>query len=392
MLGALGRRYGNFDAAEDAVQEALIAAAERWPQDGIPQEPRAWLATTATRRLVDRARSERSRRDREQRVAAREVPVPGAPEADDSLTVLFLCCHPALSPASAVALTLRAVGGLTTAEVARAFIVPEATMAQRISRARRTVKDSGEPFRMPSGHDYAARLRSVLRVLYLIFNEGYVSSAGEQLGRVDLSHEAIRLTRLLVEAAPNEPEALGLLALMLLIEARRPARTDPAGDLVALPDQDRSRWDDAMVDEGVALLERAVEMGAVGEYQLQAAIAAVHDRAPSAGATDWPQVLALYGLLERVAGGPVVTLNRAVAAAMVDGPRAGLAVLDGVSDRMGGTQRWLAVRGQLSAMAGDTQVAAELLERAGALATSVPERRYLAREVARLRAHASQVE
>ena len=351
----------------------------------MPDEPRAWLVTTASRRLVDLWRSDAARREREARVIAWEVPASDPVDHDDSLTVLFLCCHPSLTPASAIALTLRAVGGLTTDEIARAFLVPEATMAQRISRAKATIRASGEPFRMPSGADRDARLRSVLHVLYLLFNEGYASSRGPTVQRIPLSREAVRLTRILVAGLPDHAEAIGLLALMLLLEARTPARTDAAGSLVPLPEQDRTRWDRALVTEGLDLLGRALALGAAGEYQLQAAIAAVHDRAPTAADTDWDEILTLYGLLEDVTGNPVVTLNRAVAVAMARGPRAALDVVDEVEERLGTTHRWLAVRGQLLEMAGDTAAAADLLERAAGTATNEAERRYLAGRAARLR-------
>ncbi|GAA2163355.1 sigma factor-like helix-turn-helix DNA-binding protein [Humibacillus xanthopallidus] len=385
VVGVVSRRFGDFDGAEDATQEALIAAARRWPEDGVPEEPHAWLIRAASRRLVDAWRSDTARREREARVVAWDVPAADAPDRDDSLTVLFLCCHPSLTPASAIALTLRAVGGLTTAEIARAFLVPESTMAQRISRAKTQIRQSGEPFRMPSGTDRDQRLRTVLHVLYLVFNEGYTGTRGEELQRVDLCAEAIRLTRLLVAGAPDEPETMGLLALLLLLDARRAARTDDQGRLVPLPDQDRSRWDAALVAEGVDLLGRAMAHHDVGEYQLQAAIAAVHDRAPSAGETDWSEICALYELLEGVTGNPVVTLNRAVAVAAADGPDEGLRVVDEVADALGGTQRWLSVRGHLLEMAGDCDAAADHLERAAALAVNLAEQRHLLAQVARLR-------
>ena len=359
------------------MQEALIAAARHWSADGIPAQPRGWLLQTASRRMVDQWRSETARRDREVRVAS-EPSAGGAAQDDDTLTVLFLCCHPVLSPTSAIALTLRAVGGLTTAEIARAFLVPEATMAQRISRAKQRV--AGERFSMPSPDERADRLRSVLRVLYLMFNEGYTGSAGDDLTRVDLSDEAIRLARL-VYAADDDPEVAGLLALMLLTDARRPARTDASGTPVTLADQDRSLWDHARVAEGTALLDGAIGRGAVGEYQLQAAIAAIHDRAPSADATDWPQILALYELLERMTGSPVVTLNLAVATAMVHGPAAGLEVLDGVD---GTLPRVDQLKAHLHELAGDHELALTHYRRAAGRATNVAERRYLDAQVARL--------
>lgn len=390
VVGIVSRRFGDFDSAEDAVQEALVAATRHWPVDGVPVEPRAWLVTAASRRLVDLWRSDAARREREARVIAWEVPAYDPVDHDDSLTVLLLCCHPSLTPASAIALTLRAVGGLTTDEVARAFLVPEATMAQRISRAKATIRASGEPFRMPSGTDRDSRLRSALHVLYLMFNEGYASTHGNTVQRIELSREAIRLTRLLVAGVPDHPEALGLLALMLLLEARAPARTDAAGALVPLPEQDRSRWDRPLVTEGLELLGQAMALGAVGEYQLQAAIAAVHDRAAMAADTDWGEILALYGLLEDVTGNPVVTLNRAVAVAMARGPRAAIAVVDELEGRLGTTHRWLAVRGQLLEMAGETAAAAELLDRAAATATNAAEQHHLAARAARLRSSQNQ--
>ncbi|WP_323100680.1 RNA polymerase sigma factor [Intrasporangium sp. YIM S08009] len=385
VVGILSRRFGDFDAAEDAVQEALIAASRHWPVDGLPDEPRAWLVRAASRRLVDQWRSDSARREREARAVDWQVPASDAAGHDDSLTVLLMCCHPSLTPASAIALTLRAVGGLTTAEVAAAFLVPEATMAQRISRAKATIRASGEPFRRFDPGELDARLASAMHVLYLLFNEGYTGTRGADLQRVELSREAIRLQRMLVAAVPEHAEALGLLALMLLLEARTPARSDASGGLVPLPEQDRSRWDRALVTEGLDVLARALAIGAVGEYQLQAAIAAVHDRAPTAASTDWPEILTLYGLLEEVTGNPVVTLNRAVAVAMVDGPRAAIAVVDEVEDRLGTTHRWLAVRGQLLEMAGDDAAAAATLDAAAGLATNDAERRHLATRAARLR-------
>ncbi|KQY22446.1 RNA polymerase subunit sigma-24 [Cellulomonas sp. Root485] len=372
VLGTLARRWGDFDAAEDAVQEALIAAARHWPVDGVPAQPRGWLLQTASRRMVDQWRSDTARRDREVRVAI-EPDTGTASEVDDTLTVLFLCCHPVLSPTSAIALTLRAVGGLTTAEIARAFLVPEATMAQRISRAKQRV--AGEELSMPSPQERPARLRSVLRVLYLMFNEGYTD-----LTRADLSDEAIRLARH-VHAADDDAEVSGLLALMLLTDARRPARTDASGTPVTLADQDRSLWDRARIAEGTALLDGAIGRGAVGEYQLQAAIAALHDRAADADATDWPQILALYELLERMTGSPVVMLNRAVASAMVHGPAAGLAVLDDVD---GTLPRVDQLRAHLHELAGDRDLALTHYVRASGRATNVAERRYLDAQVARL--------
>jgi RNA polymerase sigma factor (sigma-70 family) len=397
VLGALVRRYGQFDLCEDAVQEALLAAAVQWPQAGVPEHPRGWLVTVAARRLTDRVRSESARRRREETVAARspadELVAPG-PDADlpaahdDTLTLLFLCCHPALSPASQVALTLRAVGGLTTAQIARAFLVPEATMAQRISRAKQTIKAAGARFAMPPPSERAERLRVVLQVLYLVFNEGYAASSGPDLQRADLTAEAIRLARELHRLLPDDGEVAGLLALLLLTDARRPARTGPDGSLVPLAEQDRSRWDAAAIAEGVALVTRTLARAPIGPYQLQAAIAAVHDEAARAEDTDWPQILVLYELLEQVAPGPVVTLNHAVALAMVRGPRAGLellATLDG-DERLAGHHRLDAVRAHLLELAGDTAAAAAHYRAAARATSSLPERRYLESRAARLEA------
>ena len=379
------RRYGDFDTAEDAVQEALLAAATRWPGDGVPEEPRGWLVQTASRRLIDQWRSERSRRDREEIVSRRELPAHEVSGEDDTLTVLFMCCHPALTPASAIALTLRAVGGLTTAEIASAFLVDEATMAQRISRAKRTIEASGEPFRMPSPEERPERVRLVLRVLYLIFNEGYTSSAGSELHRAELSDEAIRLTRMTQRLLPDDGEVAGLLALMLLIDARRPARATAEGELVPLAEQDRTLWNRGQIAEGTAVLDAALGKPPLGEYRIQAAIAAVHDRAEQAEDTDWTQILALYGLLEQLTDNPVVTLNRAVAVAMAEGPEAGLVVLDSLDDRLSGHYRLDAVRAHLLEMAGDPERAHEHYRAAAASTTSVPEQRYLSMKAARLR-------
>jgi RNA polymerase sigma factor (sigma-70 family) len=385
VLGTVVRRYGDFDAAEDAVQEALLAATVHWPRDGIPAKPRGWLVQTAARRLIDQRRSERSRRARESQALLQEPPTPGPSDEDDTLIVLFMCCHPALTPASAIALTLRAVGGLTTAEIAKAFLVGEATMAQRISRAKQGIRASGVPFRLPTPEERTTRLRLVLHVLYLIFNEGYASSTGRELHRTELSAEAIRLTRMVHQLLPDDGEVAGLLALMLLIDARRPARTNADGELISLAEQDRSLWDRALIAEGITLLNRAVSTGAVGEYQLQAAIAAIHDQAPRAGDTDWSQILALYGLLEQMTGNPIVTLNRAVAAAMAHGPSTGLALLDSVEERLTGHYRLDAVRAHLLEMAGDTHAALALYRAAARRTTSLPEQRYLSKRAARLK-------
>jgi RNA polymerase sigma factor (sigma-70 family) len=385
VLGSLTRRYGDFAAAEDAVQEALLTAAMRWPRDGVPENPRAWLTQAATRRLIDQWRSDQSRRDRETRAALEDLPSEVS-ERDDSLILLFMCCHPALTPASAIPLTLRAVGGLSTREIANAFLVSEATMAQRISRAKRRIEASSVAFEMPSPADQAARLRTVLRVLYLIFNEGYATSTGSELQRTELAEEAIRLTRMVHRTLPGDGEVAGLLALMLLVDARRPARTDSAGELIPLPEQDRTVWDQELIAEGTALLDAAIGKGAPGEYQLQAAIAAVHDRARRADETDWPQILALYGLLEQLTRSPIVTLNRAVAAAMAEGPSAGLAVLDSVEDDLSGHYRLDAVRAHILEMAGETEAALAHYRAAASRTTNLREQRYLATRAARLSA------
>jgi RNA polymerase sigma factor (sigma-70 family) len=389
VLGSLVRRHGQFDACEDAVQEALLAAALQWAHDGLPDSPRSWLVTVASRRLVDEWRSESARRRREETGAAQELPVADlgqVSDQDDTLTLLFLCCHPALSVPSQLALTLRAVGGLSTAEIANAFLVPEATMAQRISRAKISVKNAGIRFDLPPLPERADRLRVVMHVLYLVFNEGYTTSSGAALQRTDLTAEAIRLTRMLQQLVPGEGEVAGLLALMLLTDARRAARVNADGSLVPLAEQRRELWSASQIEEGEALLTRTLGKTPIGPYQLQAAIAAVHDEAPSDKETDWPQILALYAVLDRVAPGPVVTLNRAVALAMVNGPRAGLALLGTLDadDRMTHTHRLEAVRGHLLELAGDTVAARESYRRAARMTASVPEQRYLALRAARL--------
>ena len=383
VLGALVRRYGRFDACEDAVQEALLAAAVQWPEAGVPDQPRAWLVTVASRRVMDEWRSESARRRREEATASLEIgamaSVSVAAEEDDTLTLLFLCCHPSLSEPSQVALTLRAVGGLTTGEIASAFLVPETTMGQRISRAKASIKQSQLGFALPPAEERDERLGVVLHVLYLIFNEGYTASSGDSLQRTDLTTEAIRLARLLAGLVPDEGEAAGLLALMLLTDARRSARTTTDGSIVPLADQDRGLWNAAQIEEGVALVTRTLGSRSIGPYQLQAAIAAVHDEAPSADDTDWRQILALYDVLAKVSPGPVVTLNRAVAVAMVDGPRAGLAVLGTLDDdaRMAQNHRLDAVRGHLLELAGEPDEARAAYRRAARLTRSVPEQRYL---------------
>jgi len=385
VLGALARRYGQFNACEDAVQEALLAAALQWGTDGVPDNPRAWLTTVASRRLVDEWRSESARRRREEASALDPVPAEAA-ASDDTLTLLFLCCHPSLSPPSQVALTLRAVGGLTTTEIAKAFLVPEATMAQRISRAKQTIKAAGVSFAMPAAAELGDRLRGVLHVLYLVFNEGYTSSAGADLQRTDLTGEAIRLARLLRALAPAEGAVAGLLALMLLTDARRAARSDEYGSIIPLTEQDRSSWQHDLIAEGVALLTATLGRGPVGPYQLQAAIAAVHDEAVSDAETDWPQILALYDVLDRTSPSPIVTLNRAVAVARVHGPRAGLALLGTLDadDRLAQTHRLDAVRGHLLELAGDFPAARECYQRAANKTGSMPEQRYLALRAAQV--------
>jgi RNA polymerase sigma factor (sigma-70 family) len=392
-LGAVVRRFRDFAACEDAVQEALIAAAAQWPRGGIPGNPRGWLIQVAQRRMTDHLRSEISRRRREAVVAA-ETPAAVAPaldgetaiDPDDTLVLLFMCCHPALSAPSAIALTLRAVGGLSTAEIAKAFLVPEATMAQRISRAKQSIKQSRVPFRLPDAGERARRLSSVLHVLYLIFSEGYTTSSGPALRRTDLSNEAMRLTRAVHQLLPDDGEVAGLLALMLLTDARRAARTGPGGELIPLDEQDRTLWDAGAIAEGVALVSAALRRGSVGEYQLQAAVAAVHDEAPRAEDTDWPQVLALYGVLKRMSDNPLVALSHAVAAAMVHGPNAGLDLLTPLDDdeRLRGNHRLDAVRAHLLERAGDRAAAVALYHAAAEKTTSLAERNYLTMRAARL--------
>ena len=392
ILSPVVRRFRDFAPAEDAVQEALIAATEQWPRDGVPVNPRGWLIQVASRRMTDHIRSEVARRRREE-VAAEEAerlapPVEIAAESgeDDTLVLLFMCCHPALTRASAIALTLRAVGGLTTGEIANAFLVPEATMAQRISRAKQSIKESGIPFQLPMAEDRAQPLRAVLHVLYLIFNEGYASSAGPQLRRADLSDEAIRLTRIVYERQTDDTEVAGLLALMLLTDARRAARTGPNGELIPLAQQIRARWDRQQIAEGIALLSTAMPKGAVGPYQLQAAIAAVHDEAASAEDTDWQQILALYELLKRMSDNPMIVLNHAIAAAMVHGPRKGLELLGPLDSdtRLTERHRLEAVRAHLLEMAGDHEAAILHYRIAASRATNMPERDYLIMQAARL--------
>ncbi len=390
VLGVLVRRFGDFGSAEDAAQEALIAAARHWPAEGVPANPRGWLIQTAVRKMTDQLRSEQARRRREDAAAMAEPPGVDVTGRDDTLILLFMCCHPALTPASAIALTLRAVGGLTTAEIAKAFLVPESTMAQRISRAKQRIKASGVPFGMPEGEERAQRLRSVLHVLYLIFNEGYASSIGADLHRTELSGEAIRLARMMHATLPGDGEVTGLLALMLLTDARRPARTGAGGELIPLAEQDRARWDRELIAEGTALITGALAQRVAGEYQVQAMIAAVHDEAASVEDTDWPQILTLYGLLERMTGNPMVALNRAIAAAMVHGPATGLKLLEPLDEPLAGHYRLDAVRAHLYEMAGDTQAAMAHYRAAAARTTSIPEQQYLTTPAARLRAETAQ--
>ncbi|MET7715529.1 MULTISPECIES: sigma-70 family RNA polymerase sigma factor [unclassified Streptomyces] len=391
VLGALVRRYGHFGPAEDSVQEALLAAAQQWPEQGLPDNPRGWLIKVASRRLTEQLRSDEARRRREETVAALTprdaftAPAPGesrAPSEDDTLTLLFLCCHPELTPAAQVALTLRAVGGLTTAEIARAHMVPEATMAQRISRAKQKIK--GVPFRQPGPEDRDRRLAVVLQVLYLIFNEGYTATSGSDLNRADLAGEAIRLTRAVRRLLPKEGAVAGLLALMLLTDARSAARTGPHGELIPLDEQDRTRWDQESIAEGTSLVEEALSEGPAGVYQLQAAIAALHDEAARADDTDWPQILALYDLLVRLAPEPMAELGRAVALAMVHGPEAGLAEVAKLEDRLAGHHRLDAVRAHLLEKAGDAEGARAAYQLAARRTLSVPETRYLQMRAARL--------
>lgn len=404
VLGAIIRRFGDFSAAEDAVQEALLAAALQWPDEGVPDNPRGWLIHVAARRMTDQLRADLARRRRETVVVMQApadeqiVPAPDSrvidatrfadqPEHDDdTLILLFMCCHPALTRSSAIALTLRAVGGLTTAEIANAFLVPEATMAQRISRAKRQIKTSGVPFRMPTDRERAERLGAVLHVLYLIFNEGYAASIGPSLQRRDLANEAIRLTRAVHHLLRDDGEVAGLLALMLLTDARRLARTGADGELIPLTAQDRGLWDQEEIDEGVALISATLPRGSVGAYQLQAAIAAVHDEARRAEDTDWPQIVALYSVLKRMSDNPMVALNHAIAVAMVNGPPAGLELLRALDAdaRIAGHYRLDAVRAHLFEMAGDREAAVAHYHAAANKTTSVPERNYLTTQAARL--------
>jgi len=385
VLGAVVRRFGDFDASEDAVQEALLAAAQQWPAAGVPDHPRNWLITVASRRRIESLRTEAARRCREE--AAGREPEIGQPRGDDELALLFLCCHPALTPTSQVALTLRAVGGLTTAEIARALLVPEATVGQRISRAKQRIRDTGATFTMPPPPERAERLTAVLQVLYLIFNEGHTASSGDRLNRVELTAEAIRLTRQLHDRLPGAGEVAGLLALMLLTDARRPARVRPDGGLVPLAEQDRGRWNAAGIAEGVELITATLRTALIGPFQIQAAIAAIHDEATRPELTDWPQILELYGILRRLAPGPMVTLNRIVAVAEVRGAPAALAELDAATAAdaaLAQHYRVAAVRAHLLEMAGEPAKAGEQYRLAARRTLSLPERRYLDSRAARL--------
>jgi RNA polymerase sigma factor (sigma-70 family) len=385
VLGVLARRYGDFADAEDAVQEALIVAAAAWPAEGQPDNPLGWLVRVASRRLANIYRGDDARRRREELAASWSAVTPGPPpDRDDTLILMFMCCHPSLTPALAIPLTLRAVGGLTTREIAAAFLVPEPTMAQRISRAKAKIKASGARFARPASKDFSERLAQVLHVLYLLFNEGYTTSSGPDLARADLSGEAIRLARATRAAAPEEPEVTGLLALMLLTDARRPARSGPGGELIPLAEQDRGQWDRRLITEGTVLITEALRRGRLGEYQIQASIAAVHDQAPSHDGTDWPQILTLYGLLESMTGNPMARLNRAVAAAMAQGPDAGLALLDGLDERLGDHHRLHSVRAHLLEQAGDAQAAMAEFRAAAARTTNLREQQYLVTRAARL--------
>jgi RNA polymerase sigma factor (sigma-70 family) len=390
VLGALVRRGGDFDTSEDAVQEALLAAATQWLSDGVPANPRGWLTTVASRRRIELWRNESARRRREQGVASFAEPpqatIDAALEQDDSLKLLLLCCHPSLTAPSQVALTLRAVGGLTTAEIARAFLVPEPTIAQRISRAKQRIRETGAAFRLPEPEERRERVAAVLHVLYLIFNEGYTATSGPSLTRVELSTEAIRLAGQLRTLLPDDGEVAGLLALMLLTDARRRARTAPDGAIVPLADQDRSQWNRGAIEEGTGLIDLALASSPIGPYQLQAAIAALHDAAPTAADTDWAQILALYDHLALLAPGPMVTLNRIVAVAMVRGPAAGLEALQATEAdaALAGHHRLASVRAHLLEMSGDATGARTAYLRAAQQTRSIPEQRYLTARAERL--------
>ena len=397
VLGAVVRRYGDFGAAEDAVQEALTAAALQWPEGGVPENPRAWLIQVAARKLTDQIRSESARRRRETKIVLETAPeenvVPPPDQApveqDDALVLLFMCCHPALTRPTAIALTLRAVGGLTTGEIANAFLVPESTMAQRISRAKQSIKSSAVGFVLPPPDERNESIGAVLHVLYLIFNEGYATSSGKNHQRVDLSSEAIRLARAAHELLPDNGEVSGLLALMILTDARRPARSGPNGEIVPLDEQDRSLWDQKAIAEGVQLVSDALSRGAVGSYLLQAAIAALHDEATRPEDTDWPQIVALYGVLMRLSDNPMVALNHAVAVAMAHGLDKGLALLERLDrdPRIKDHYRLAAVRAHLLERSGKIASALVFYEQAAAKTASIPERNYLFLKIARLQAN-----
>lgn len=393
VLGAVVRRYGHFDLAEDATQEALVVAADRWPKEGLPENPRAWLVTVASRRLTDLLRAEQARRRREDTVARWTLVTDGESsaeahreaDADDSLVLLFMCCHPSLSVASQIALTLRAVGGLTVNEIARALLTSQETVTRRITRAKRSIKASGMSFALPS--PLTDRLDAVLRVIYLIFNEGYASTGGTELLRVELEEEAIRLARMVHGVLPDEPEVSGLLALMLLVHARHRARTRSDGSLVPMDDQDRSLWDRSAIEEGTALVTNALPHGPTGPYQLQAAIAAVHAEAERADDTDWPQIVALYGVLLQLGDNPVVALNHAVAVSKVAGPSAGLELLERLEQdgRLEPDRRFHAVRAHLLELDGEREAALDAYQAAVGRATNLQQQRYLNDQIARLR-------
>jgi predicted RNA polymerase sigma factor len=386
VLGLLVRRHGQFEECEDAVQEAVLAATVQWPAEGVPGNPRGWLITTATRRLIDQMRSEHARRTRETNAVVQDVVADSVPDTDDTLVLLFLCCHPVLTAASQTALTLRAVGGLTTAEIAHAFLVPEGTMAARISRAKQRIKAAGSQFTMPAAEEREERLRVVLHVLYLIFNEGYTASSGSNLHRAELAHEAIRLTRMVRRQLPEDGEVAGLLALMLLTDSRRETRADAQGDLVPLAEQDRARWDASLIAEGTTLISEALAVSPLGPYQLQAAIAAAHASAAHADETDWHEIHTLYKILERIAPNPMVTLNRAIALAEISGPQAGLDLLATLDSdaRMAEHHRLHAVRAHLLERTGDLTAARDSYKLAARATASLAEQRYLDSRAARL--------